>query len=271
MVTYQIDLLEEHVRTMTQQTMLARPVQSPHSSAKRMAAAACVAAAMTCAACSKPPANQAANTATPNTATPTTAAPNTATPNTATAGAAASYTSAAVGAPEKKPWKEGDPVPKFTGPWRDRFLLYYKESTTDEQRKVLNDGKVTEQEYAQLHDAFGECLKPHGFTEFSYKTDGTMEYRPPQGMADKEIDRIHDRCQETTVGTIDMLFTGMRMNPQNEDITELMAACFVRLGLTPKGYSGADYVRDSPDGYPFDSNDSRFGQCVHDPKGILGE
>lgn len=90
-------------------------------------------------------------------------------------------------------------------------------------------------------------------------------------MPDGDIDRIHDDCQKQTAGTVELIFTGMKKNPQNEDITEVMAACLVRSKLAPAGYSGADYYRDAPKNFPFGHNDSRFRDCIHDPKGILGK
>jgi hypothetical protein len=61
-------------------------------------------------------------------------------------------------------------------------------------------------------------------------------------------------------------YTKMYTNPQKQDIREVTAACLVRKGVVPAGYTGTDYQRDrSADPKPewFESADAL--SCYADP------
>lgn len=168
------------------------------------------------------------------------------------------------------PWKEGDKVPDFTGPWKSVLTRVYKTTQNDMQRAILKDGRVTEQEYVQLQDAFGKCVAAKGFTEYEYDGDDHYSYRPPKGWSDEKIGKADEECVTATRGEVMGLYFTMRKNPQNEDRMELMASCLVKSKLAPKGYTGADYKRDfDRDTFPFDTKDDRIKQCQRDPKNIL--
>lgn len=159
--------------------------------------------------------------------------------------------------------KKGD-VPKFTGPWADEFTAAYQEATTDMQRRVLCDGTITAQEMAELQDAFGECLEGAGFTGVNFRSDGGFGFTIPKGVTDEQQKATVTRCEGPTIGTLDLLYNGMRQRPDNQPIGEAMAQCMVRMGIVPAGYSSADYVRDSMAG-KF-SGDPKFSACIRDPQ-----
>lgn len=163
-------------------------------------------------------------------------------------------------------WKEGDDVPDFKGPWKASFEQAYKETTSDAQRKILEDEEITEEEISSLFESLRSCLYMHGYSDFSYESDTTYSVRMPEGMSREDTERIDVECNNSTVGTVDIVYNNLRKNPEAENHGDLMASCLARLELAPEGYTGAQYYRDSPDKYPFDSDDPRFGKCISDPK-----
>lgn len=156
-------------------------------------------------------------------------------------------------------------VPAYQGDWAGDFDRTYRKAKTAKQRQILTDGKITEKEMRSLYDDLGTCLADSGFTEYSYELDGSLSYRPPKDTPDSTVDSVHVGCAKKHIGEVDLLFNKMRRNPDRHDEHKAMAECLVREGLAPKGYTKADYLRDSPNAYPFNSDDKRFSKCLKDP------
>lgn len=168
--------------------------------------------------------------------------------------------------PEASGVPDGAEVPAFSGTWAAEFERTYRASTSDLQREVLADGRVTEQEMLALQDDFRSCLEARGFTGVAFDARGGFELKPPDSLSDSEVQPLVTGCQSTTIGQVDTLFNGLQRNPGNEDEFDVMAGCLVRQGLAPADYDAEDYGRDAPaDTFPFDSNDARFSACVADP------
>ncbi len=157
-------------------------------------------------------------------------------------------------------------VPAFSGPWATEFERAYRASESDLQRKVLADGRITDQEMSALQDGFRDCLELQSFSEVTFTDDGGFGLSAPDGWDDARVQESVTACQASTLGQVDTLYFGMQRNPAHEDEWDLMAACLVRQGLVPAGYSAEDYGRDAPAGtFPFDSGDPLFNACVADP------
>ncbi|WP_159806695.1 hypothetical protein [Cellulomonas citrea] len=161
---------------------------------------------------------------------------------------------------------EGAEIPAFSGTWAAEFERAYRASTSDLQRQVLRDGRVTDQEMVALQDDFRSCLESQGFTGVTFDDKGGFQFKASDASDDTAVNSQVTACQDNSLGQVSTLFYSMQRNPANEDELEIMAACLVRQGLAPAGYSAEDYGRDAPAGaFPFDSGDPRFGICVSNP------
>lgn len=165
-----------------------------------------------------------------------------------------------------KPLLEGAPVPTFRGPYAAEFHSSYMTSQSDLQRAVLTDGAITESEMGALQDSFRTCLSSVGFTSITFEADGGMSLKPPSDIPQAEVDTYVSACGRGTIDEIAPLYRQLRLNPTHEDPDALMAACLVRVGLAPAGYTGADYAQDQPNGFPFSVDAPEFAQCVSDPQ-----
>lgn len=166
--------------------------------------------------------------------------------------------------PPTKPLPPDVKVPVFSGPYASDFETAYRQSTSELQRTILTDGRITQLEFSSLQDQLKTCLESNGATNVSFTmTELTVTF--PQDWSEGDKDELMKGCQESVYGTVDMLYQSIARNPDNQDEAQIMADCLVRVGVAPKGYTADDYKRDVPDKFPFDMDDPRFGQCVSDP------
>ncbi len=64
---------------------------------------------------------------------------------------------------------------------------------------------------------------------------------PEQDPAERDA----KECEAASAYGAVALYYRIRRNPQNKDERELMAACLVRKGVVPAGYSATDFQRDT--------------------------
>lgn len=189
-------------------------------------------------------------------------------PASATAGSTGGPSSgpaAGVSPPTTVPLPSGAPVPEFTGPYAAEFKAAYVNSTSDLQRKVLQDGRISEAEMAALADAMNQCVARYGISGYAFDPDGSDSAPVPPGWTADQVLDVLDACTSATMGEVLPLYQRLHRNPQNQDEASAMAECLVRVGLAPAGYTADDYRRDTPDHYPFDSDSELFARCAQDP------
>ncbi|MCA5891936.1 hypothetical protein LEP48_01045 [Isoptericola sp. NEAU-Y5] len=136
----------------------------------------------------------------------------------------------------------------MSAPYAAEFETAYQQAKSDYVREALSDGEV---EAAELQDAQRhvlECLSQAGISA-RYETDEfgqtamvvTGDETPEQLKADVA-------CHGEWMGRIEELYARTTGNPANEDWDTMVAACLVRHGLAPEGYSGQDYAELSMQG-----------------------
>jgi hypothetical protein len=165
-----------------------------------------------------------------------------------------------------------------TNSWSSVFDDVLRGADSDFVRGVLEDKVITAEEYREALQGQVTCLNDAG-------TDARLG---PGGELEIDVqpsDEIMDQCWRQWDGGISGLYGNLRRNPDKLDHYELMAACFVRQGLAPEGFSGQDFhewllatgiqvpgqdtpVAPSPaptlpGGVSWD--DSRVGACYDDP------
>ena len=162
---------------------------------------------------------------------------------------------------------------KVSDPWRTDILAAGSKATSDFERSVLVDGKITRAEYDQAVALYVKCANAHGVhisaelqppLNLTYQYAGSGEAQPMQ-------DSIMHTCARGTTSLIEGLYDDKLMNPRKQNLDDLTAECLVRKGLAPKGYSGAQFAADDVGRghYPFNPDDpknsDRFLACMEAP------
>lgn len=163
-------------------------------------------------------------------------------------------------------------VPEFTGAWSAQFEQAYTATSNTFVRQAIEDGKVTDDEHAEMLERFRGCLDDVGIT----LTVNGRSYRwdIPEGSNADKANEHFDRCSvEVGENYIGWLYYGVKRNPENLDEFEIISACLVREGVVPEGYSAADYADDN-DARTFPFLDQEAGErahekCLDDPLGLF--
>jgi hypothetical protein len=146
----------------------------------------------------------------------------------------------------------------FEGPWSDLLQSTYKEATSNDERAALDDGVVSDQEYAYFQNKIVKCLSKHGL-DARFSSDGSLEYTNKDHVGQDVI----NGCNEDHGLPLLALRDAMNRNPENLDENEIMVACLRRAGLIDAGYTAAMYAAGT-DADKFMTS-SRFGSCNSDP------
>ena len=143
-------------------------------------------------------------------------------------------------------------------------------SSSELERKILADGMITAAEAAEARSAFASCMSAYGMTvEWAGDSDafsvgvGT-HYPNAEELA--TMGKRQAECSKSTPVTALSLYYQMRRNPQKQDEFTIIAACLVRKGVMPAGYSASDFARDramQPPPKPFESDAA--GRCMTSP------
>lgn len=164
-------------------------------------------------------------------------------------------------------------VPEFEGLWAAEFTSAYGRASSAFERSILADGRITDQELAEVRDKFTVCLSAFGFTGLRFEDSGEFQFDAPEGAdADTTNDQVKDCSTEAGEATIGSLHSWIRRNPENQDEGTIMAASLVRKGVVDPSYTAADYVDDAPtESFPFVTGKPGpvvFQECSLDPLGL---
>ncbi len=143
----------------------------------------------------------------------------------------------------------------LTGPWAVEIAAAQGEVTTDLGRQIVADGVIDAAEFRELKQEQISCIVDLGYEaelldEFVLRVGGFGGLPEPagddeEGVADLQARRndAMTRC-EGDLAAIESLYYAMTVNPQNEDMPTLIAACLVRHGVREPGYTAADYTEE---------------------------
>jgi hypothetical protein len=110
-------------------------------------------------------------------------------------------------------------------------------------RQVLDDHLVTADELRESNLKVIECLNDRGIeATLAPLTDGETEILE-EALQIPDQDEIGGECYSRWGGDIPHFFRQMKLNPGNENWSDLVAACLVRTGVVPDGFTGADFDR----------------------------
>lgn len=122
--------------------------------------------------------------------------------------------------------------PSSADPYALEFEQSIESSSSDFVKAVLADHHVTDAEFSESQDSLVACLREEGFEPVITTDAGRRMVNIP---ADAPL-----TCFDEWSGDIEPLYWAERVNPANADMYDLVAACMVRTGLAPTGFTGVD-------------------------------
>ena len=166
----------------------------------------------------------------------------------------------------------GSPIPNFSGAWAQEFRHAYEElAPTDEIRSYLADEKISDAELATVLGKFRGCLEAQGISVTDLgERNSELSWDPSIPHDEKWPDSVYDPCaKETGYDAIFPLYLAMKSNPNNEDLTKEIVACYVRAGIVAPDFSVEDYRRSPVTEFPGlgqEKGRERLEKCNSDPK-----
>jgi len=122
--------------------------------------------------------------------------------------------------------------PSVTDPYAAEYQQAIEATNSDFVKAVLADHKVTDEEFSESQDSLVACLREQGLKPAITTEDGRRVVNVP---ADAD-----SSCVDQWTGDIESLYWAERVNPHNENMYDLVAACLVRTKLAPEGFTGKD-------------------------------
>ena len=158
----------------------------------------------------------------------------------------------------------------LTGPWAAEFQQAYDEATDPYVRDVLEDGVISDAEYAEMFNTMVECMAEVGST----LTHDSFSI--PEGMPTDKLNEHFHQCGEKAhdypIGALWAWVTG---NPENRDPNELTVECLVRAGLVDETYTVEEWQEDhappesEPDYITTEQEYKKYTECLDDPLDLL--
>lgn len=126
-------------------------------------------------------------------------------------------------------------------------------ATSDFERAVLEDGKVTRSEYEEAVQRYVSCIRDGGGSVEPVDQSGYYVYEI-SGDID-HYDAISDGCSMGTNNLIEPLYVDILRNPEKLDPDEAVARCYVAAGLVKAPFNAQD-LRDLMTAAGADANSS---------------
>ena len=135
----------------------------------------------------------------------------------------------------------GAAVTPAPSPYAAEFEQAARAASSDYIRQILADGRV---DAAELHDAQQHvvaCLADAGIAAWYSANTWGIDTLAVAGDDTKDSLAAQARCLDQWMGGIEQLYWAEFANPDNQDWSGLVAACLVRVGEAPAGFTGTDY------------------------------
>lgn len=125
-----------------------------------------------------------------------------------------------------------------SGPYAEDFRQAKDLATSDFERAVLKDGKVSRSEYEEAMQRFVSCVRDGGGSVELSDQSGYYIYNV---VGDTDLyDEISDGCSQGSTVLIEPLYVDTLTNPDKIDSDEAIARCYVAAGLVRAPFSAQD-------------------------------
>lgn len=128
-----------------------------------------------------------------------------------------------------------------SSPYAEDFRQANDLATSDFERAILKDGKVSRSEYEEAMQRYVSCIRDGGASVTLKEQGGYYVYEVSDGT--EHYDQISDGCTLGTTVLIEPLYVDVLTNPDKLDPDEALARCYVAAGLA-KAPFGAQDLRD---------------------------
>lgn len=126
-------------------------------------------------------------------------------------------------------------------PYAEDFRQAKELATSDFERVVLEDGKVTRSEYEEAMQRYVSCISDSGSSVTLKEQGGYYVYQVSGDI--EHYDQISEICARGTTALIEPLYVDVLTNPDKLDPDEALARCYVAAGLVEAPF-GAQDLRD---------------------------
>jgi len=131
--------------------------------------------------------------------------------------------------------------PPTSDPYVEDFRQAKELATSDFERAVLEDGKVTRSEYEEAMQRYVSCISDGGGSVTLKEQGGYYVYQISGSI--EHYDQISEGCARDTTVLIEPLYVDVLTNPDKLDPDEALARCYVAAGLVETPF-GAQDLRD---------------------------
>ncbi|RRD06001.1 hypothetical protein EII34_04775 [Arachnia propionica] len=132
-------------------------------------------------------------------------------------------------------------VSSTSTPYADDFRQARELASSDFERAVLEDDRITREEYEEAVQRFVECVRGKGVSITPVERHGSYIYESSGSM--EHYDAAAEECEIGTTRLIEPLFSEVLTNPEKLTWEEAVARCYVTAGLVEAPFSGQDLVR----------------------------
>lgn len=124
------------------------------------------------------------------------------------------------------------------GPYAADIELARAQASSDFEKDVLADAKISRAEYEEAVQRFVTCVNTSGAKVATEDQSGYYIYRVDGDV--EAYDGVRDKCQKGTNGLIEALYVDQLTNPDKRPLADLMAACFRKYGVAPPNFTTED-------------------------------
>lgn len=137
--------------------------------------------------------------------------------------------------------------PAFTGPFAAEYTEAWQKSETPEVRTILEDGRISDQEWSQVLKTLDDCLTESGVTLVAYdEHDGSYEADVGEMSGDTANERMGICEKVSGEAWVGRLYRAQTTNPENIPETQLLTDCLIRNHAVPESYTVEQYLTDAP-------------------------
>ena len=157
-------------------------------------------------------------------------------------------------------------TPEFSGPWAQEFAQAYRSAQSDFARQVLSKETITDADLAEAQEIDKQCLQAAGLLNIVHHPQGGMDFNAPEGMSQDEAIQAGQKCSnESGLTQIEMLYSGLLINPNNEDMDMLTVQCLIDQKIVEASFTVEDLQAWYTNKDPHLANGSPGANCAADP------
>lgn len=181
------------------------------------------------------------------------------------AGCAASPEARAASDPIPRP-----AVPDFSGPFAAEYAEARSEADSDFMRAIVEDEKVSEDEWTQVESRVTSCFTEAGARFEGHDEDGGYAASKNE-LSSERMNEVMAACEISSgEHPIGYLWFSAQKNPQHLPWESIISECLIRNGVVAPGYTAQDFLEDNPTmSFPYldpNTGPERFLACNNDPR-----